>query len=388
MVIDMSTDGTGEFTKWGDSSFFGAPFIWTALHNFGGTDGMKGDLGHLNAIPYGGANTTAIGMGHTPEGINQNPVYYDFLTSAVFRPAPVPDITAHVVLRSHRRYGLTTPNADVTTAWALLVNSTYAQDLSVQDATGVPHFPGSSSQFQPDRATPTPRLCDTWQAWGALLAAAPAVAPGLPTYRYDLVDVSRELLAQLSTPVSQNFSDAIHAAAPLDAARISATGTAYISLLNDIDALVGTEYGFLLGPWIQSARAWGANASDCNGTIVGDLACPDFYEWNARCQLTTWNPTPQGAASIPGGPIDYASKHWSGLIKDYYAARAAGIMQQALADAAAGRALNTTAVAAFEAAHAYSWQTATNPYPVTPVGDAVALSTAMRAKYAPFYAAC
>lgn len=37
-----------------------------------------------------------------------------------------------------------------------------------------------------------------------------------------------------------------------------------------------------------------------------------------------------GAAAVPGGPIDYASKHWSGLIRDYYAHRVALVTQQAL----------------------------------------------------------
>jgi hypothetical protein len=52
-------------------------------------------------------------------------------------------------------------------------------------------------------------------------------------------------------------------------------------------------------------------------------------------QLTTWNPTPANASSIPGGPVDYASKHWSGLISDYYGARATLVLQQAQADATA-----------------------------------------------------
>ncbi len=38
----MSVNGAGEWQKWNDASFFGAPFIWTTLHDFGGTDGMKG----------------------------------------------------------------------------------------------------------------------------------------------------------------------------------------------------------------------------------------------------------------------------------------------------------------------------------------------------------
>jgi len=64
-------------------------------------------------------------------------------------------------------------------------------------------------------------------------------------------------------------------------------------------------------------------------------------------------------------------------------------MQQALSDAAAGQALNTTAVDQIMATLAYDWQNAyPSTYPVQPVGDALVLSQEMRLKYAPFYAAC
>lgn len=65
-----------------------------------------------------------------------------------------------------------------------------------------------------------------------------------------------------------------------------------------------------------------------------------------------------------------------------------GLLNQGLVDAAAGRALNATAVAAFEASLAYSWQTATNAYPMNPVGDAVAVSTAMRNKWGSWFGSC
>merc|ERR1712216_1053846 len=110
-------------------------------------------------------------------------------------------------------------------------------------------------------------------------------------------------------------------------------------------------------------------------------SCEKFYEWNARVQLTTWNPTPKGSKKIPGGPIDYASKHWSGLISDYYGVRVDLVMHQALLDAAAGRRLDVAAVEELKAAHAYNWTTATNAYPEVPVGDAVGVSKDMMAKY-------
>jgi hypothetical protein len=396
VVIDMSTDGTGEWEQWQNASLFGAPFIWTTLHDFGGTDGLKGDLARVNKLPFTGlpplGNTTVIGTGMTPEGIDQNPVYYEFVMKNNMRDSGmVADIAGDVVLRSHRRYGLTQPNAAVTQAWSLLVNSSYAQDLSVQDGTGIPHFPGGSSQFEADRRTPTPRLCLVWQAWGQLLAAAPAVDPSLETFRYDLVNTGRELLAQLSTPASQNFSDAIHAAAPLDPARITQSGQFYIDLLADVDQLVATESAFLLGPFIAAARAWAGNASDC---FVDDaqhpIDCGDFYEYNARTQLTTWIPTKATDRVKPDGPDDYASKHWSGLIKDYYRARAVGYLDQALVDASAGRALNTSATELMMAQLAYNFQLQSFgvEYPTQPVGDFVAISTVMRSKYSSWYASC
>ena len=176
VVIDMSVNGEGEWEKWRNASYWGAKYIWTTLHDFGGTDGMKGDLAHINNIPFAGMapelETSVWGTGFTPEGIDQNPVYYEFVIGQNFREARVPDITEHIVARSHRRYGVKGGvNPDVTAAWSLLVDSAYAQDLSVQDGTSVGKL-GGSSQFNKDNATPKPVLCTIFNAWGHLLSAA------------------------------------------------------------------------------------------------------------------------------------------------------------------------------------------------------------------------
>eukprot|EP00463_Aulacantha_scolymantha_P003547 TRINITY_DN4419_c0_g1_i1.p3 TRINITY_DN4419_c0_g1~~TRINITY_DN4419_c0_g1_i1.p3 ORF type:complete len:77 (-),score=9.04 TRINITY_DN4419_c0_g1_i1:1008-1238(-) len=63
--------------------FLASNFIWTTLHDFGATDGMKGNLSQINEIPFSGmspeAETSVWGTGFTPEGIDQNPVYYEFM---------------------------------------------------------------------------------------------------------------------------------------------------------------------------------------------------------------------------------------------------------------------------------------------------------------------
>ena len=80
--------------------------------------------------------------------------------------------------------------------------------------------------------------------------------------------------------------------------------------------------------------------------------------------------------------------NWSGLIGAYYAPRVEKMTKQALSDAAAGGKLNTTAVDAVKAQHAYMWQLATDRYPTAVTGDALAVSKAMLVKYRSWYATC
>jgi hypothetical protein len=392
VVIDMSTDGDGEWKKWNNASFFGAHFIWTTLHDFGGTDAIKGRLSHINDIPFaaqksaGGVDTNVWGTGFTPEGIDQNPVYYEFMMNRNWATAPSPNITEDVIARSLKRYGINY-NKNIATSWALMVASGYNQDLSVQDGTAIPHLSGNS-QFNKDRKTPSPTLCKIFESWQLLLKATPTVLSAnggkwTEPFRYDLVNLGREILAQLTVPMVQNFTDATNAKI-IDSSKVQETGDLYIALLQDVDTLVQTDSAFLLGPWIAMARSLASNdEKDC-----GEKDCAAFYEWNARVQITTWNPTPVNAKSIPAGPIDYAGKHWSGLIRDYYAVRATLLQKQALVDSQNHKPLNATAVKLNEALLAYNWTNALNKYTEKPVGDALEISQAMLDKYEPYYRSC
>lgn len=74
VIIDMSTNGNGQWKQWNNASFFGAPFVWTTLNNFGATDGMKGDLSVVNRIPFDGPSSAIAGIGATPEGMQSTVV--------------------------------------------------------------------------------------------------------------------------------------------------------------------------------------------------------------------------------------------------------------------------------------------------------------------------
>ena len=401
VVIDMSPHGEGQWRQFNSSAFYGVNFVWTTLHNFGGTDGLKGNLGLLNRIPFDApASANAIGVGATPEGIDQNPIYYEEIFEQAFHDEPLQDITSMVVERGHRRYGLPSENIDVAEAWRHLAESAYSVDLGVQDGSGITHLPGwrngywsQSPWFEEDRFTPKPVLCKIYQAWGGLIHAAElSMSSAFQTepYTYDLVNTGREILANIATPASLNFSDAF-SRQMLDKGELTRTGSFYINILNDADTLVGTDRAFLLGPWIEMARRLDSGQNDCTTPILIDNPsgdCRRFLEWNARTQITTWNPVSKTDTSVPQGPIDYASKHWQGLIKDYYSKRARVTLEQALRDEQTGLPLNSTTVARLRAELAYNFTTATNKYPTTPTGDPVAMSRVMFDKYSSWFAPC
>ena len=104
--------------------------------------------------------------------------------------------------------------------------------------------------------------------------------------------------------------------------------------------------------------------------------------------VTTWDPTPKGAAHPGKDTVDYASKHWSGLIADYYAKRVQAVQREAIKAAAAGEPLDPAAVDRAKAALAYGWTTSRKAYPRAAVGDALAISTKMYQKYAKAFAVC
>lgn len=341
---------------------------------------MRGDLHRLNAyFPYQaiGANSSIIGIGATPEGIDQNPIYYEFLYEQGFRQQPVANLSSYIIHMNHKRYGLSEDSdekLDVSKAWSYLMDSSYAQDFSVQDQTGVAHLNprDGASLFDDNRITPKTVLCGMFKAWFHFVQAAEKIQArtGQVTgpFLFDLVNSGREVLAQLTTPMALNFTDARNGI--MNRTELTRTGTMYIELLVDLARLVGTNDAFKLKPWLESARRLAEEDDsgtqfDCFSPILSNSSdqydgdCRRFYEWNARCQITTWNPTSSEDDRVPGGPIDYASKHWSGLISEYYVERARILLVQALRDEQNGAPLNNTVVQRRFARHAFAWSTST-----------------------------
>jgi len=318
--IPLDMDVKGIWRYFGNYSFFGAPFIWTTLHNMGGNDGLKGDLRMVAGLPHDALalGASIIGVGATPEGIDQNPPYYEYTFDQAWSTTLQP-LSEFWSKYATRRYGLAkSPKA--TQAWEALGKSIYTHQAGGwHDNTGV--------QWMPTRVPSPPGSVDNINghaidvhgihtAWQMLVDAGneAGLDATLPTYNYDVVNIGREVLAQVITQLECNLTVAVMAVDRVGAERfVRPLLDAYL----DLDDLVGCDEGFLIGRWIRDAKRW-ANASD---------APLDFYEWQARSQVSTWWPVTPEVAALPGndnhlpGLDTYANKHWNGLIRDFYRKR-------------------------------------------------------------------
>ncbi len=289
IVLDLSNE---LFHGWEEhAQFYGKRWIYSVIHSFGGNTPWHGDLAlyatdaarTLAACP--GKHLAGYGM--APEGIENNEVVYELMTDAAWSRAP---IDAETWLEQYQvaRYGVATPATR--RAWALLREDVFSKTIFLCKHA----FQGRPSAKLVGDVPASQHLAEALEL---LLAAAPSLLAE-PLYRNDLVDVASR---RAGIAIDQLLATAIAAHAAGDGDGRERAGRAALELMEDLDALLATRADLRLERWIAAARAWGR-----------DEAERDLYERNARLQVTTW-----------GGPdlFDYASKLWSGLVRDFYQLR-------------------------------------------------------------------
>ena len=80
IILDLNSEKNPVWDR--TESYFGKPFVWCLLHNYGGTRGIYGNLTTIATAPVEALHSpgsTMIGVGITPEAIEQNPVVYDLM---------------------------------------------------------------------------------------------------------------------------------------------------------------------------------------------------------------------------------------------------------------------------------------------------------------------
>jgi alpha-N-acetylglucosaminidase len=292
---DLAPDVRGKYAagQWKlQKAFFGKQWINGMAHTFGGNNNIKGNLALIATEPadvlHSEERGKLVGWGICPEGIENNEVVYELMTDAGWHGGRI-DLVTWIPDYCTSRYG--SCPAAMRQAWTLLLESAYSSHIwmTKQAWQGEPSdhpvavSVNSNSTFE--------------RAVDLFLSCAPELSSS-ELYRNDLI----ELVVQAAGGhVDKALGEATQAAdAEQHDAAAQHSGRA-LAWLERIDALMNLRQDRRLESWTQAARSW----ARCDDEAA-------YYDENARRLITTW-----------GWPelSDYASRVWSGLTRDYYAAR-------------------------------------------------------------------
>ncbi|XP_050299995.1 alpha-N-acetylglucosaminidase isoform X1 [Anthonomus grandis grandis] len=289
IVLDLQSEEFPQFTRL--EQYFGQPYIWCMLHNFGGTIAMYGSAGIINTEVLkarSSVNSTMIGTGLTMEGINQNYVIYDLMTEQAWRNESI-DLSEWFKNYSRRRYGKEDQNAQK--AWEGFYVTLY-------------NFSGTERMRGQFAITRTPGLdiytwswykySDFFDSWKLFLKAANNLKDS-PGYLHDLVDLTRQVLQDNGDIY---YNRLVTAFKDKNITEFQKVATIFRGIFLDLESILATNEDFLLGRWLDAAKKCANGSSE-----------EKLFEYDARNQITLWGPY--------GEIINYAIKQWSGMVKDF-----------------------------------------------------------------------
>ena len=333
-------------------SYYGVPYIWCYLGNFGGNTYLAGNPNEVNKLientfENGGANFR--GIGSTLEGFDVNPFMYQYIFEKAWDFDTHKDLDAYARVVADSRTGKVDENARK--AWDILFKEIY-HDRSVPGHSPLmnlrPSFGRSSSYHSTVRYTyDNDRLRE---AVDLLLAADGRGS----AYEFDVVNLTRQWLSNNFDTLSFQYKEAYDAR---DRERLDRTRDRMLAILDEMDRLLGSQTYFLVGKWIADARGWGADATEAN-----------YFESNARDLLTSWGDR--------GNMLtDYANRTLSGLVGSYYKGRWELFFDAVEKSLDAGAPLDEEALEEAYKDWEYAWwHDRPGSFPSEPVGDGIALA--------------
>jgi alpha-N-acetylglucosaminidase len=360
IILDLWSETNPEWDK--TEAYYGKPWIWCMLHNFGGNIGLFGRMNTVATAPAAALHDkkagNMIGIGLTPEGTEQNPALYELMLDNAWRNDPI-DLGSWLKAYTVRRYGA--ENADAQKAWEILQHTVYngnkLEGAPESIITGRPTFDKSGTWTRTDGASYQPG--ELWPAWTDMVNAASALG-GSDGFQYDLVDLTRQVLADHADTLQQEIAAAYKEKDPI---LFKAKSDEFLVLMSDMDRLLGTRKDFLLGKWLNDAKAWGTNQGET-----------DLYEKNARDLITLW-----GRKTCP--IHEYACKQWSGLIDGFYKPRWAKFFSEVLDSMSQHKVMDVKAFDTRMEDWEWAWVNGHESYPDRPSGDPVATAVELYHKY-------
>lgn len=338
---------------WRDlDGFFGQPYIWCYLGNFGGNSPIQGNVKAAGekleaALKDGGKNL--VGIGSTLEGLEVQQMPYEYIFDKAWNLQQTDEQFVSQLAARHAG----NENESAHKAWQIL----FDEVLNIRPTSFVGPLPvfypilgeeqkRTSIKYNPES------LCQAW----SLLLDQPSVSTDAMTI--DLVWTGRQLIGDLFYYEKQQFDRAMQ---QRDLAAMRQRATLMQEILHDLDVLNAAHPFCTIGKWIEQARDLGQAPK-----------VKDYYEMNARRLITTW-----------GGDLnDYASRNWSGLMGAYYAKRWQFYIDEAFRSVSAGEEFNDKARREKTSELQNAFAVSTEPVPQPTCYDVLGFSQMLQKKYA------
>lgn len=282
-----------------NDNYFGKPFVWCYLGNFGGNTMINGNLRDIDekiarVVAEGGDNL--CGVGGTLEGFDCNPVMHEYVLAKAWNPTMSADEWTE--LWASQRGGR--ESESVRKAWKLMTDSiykgrTYVGNASLTNARpALKKVTGTYTSFKYHYDDENLR-----QALNLLLEAPDATAENR-AYAFDVMNLTRQLLGNEFRSVRDTMTVAYERG---NIAQVKQCAERMDSIMAGLDRLLACDPQYSLANWIESACRHGTTPAEA-----------DNYEQNARTLLSIWG--------YPDKKLnDYANRQWSGLINSFYRQR-------------------------------------------------------------------
>ncbi|GII95109.1 alpha-N-acetylglucosaminidase [Sinosporangium siamense] len=405
-AIDLSRvlvlDLTGEAAD-ADGGFLDAKWALGILPNYGGRTVLYGDVAAVAATPKRWAADAEpsylAGLTNMAEGVGNNPVLWDLFSDLAWADGEIQlgpwldDWTAarYGAADEHARAAWQTLFETAFGPWrhndtgaipaeskqAMAGNAVDAADagrepvsegpLAVLDMTdpslanfatpygstdsviaAIPSLRANQASMVGPRALPYPENA-LIPALRELLAAADSLHT--TGFAYDLADVARQVADDAARAGLRAIAEAAEAK---DLGSYDERVAEYLELIDAQEAVLRTNEHFLLGRWLDDARAWGSTVQEST-----------YLAEEAKRLLTSWGY--EDSTFL----IDYGNRGWSGLVGDYYRSRWSAWLGR-IRDVLAGEA--TTPIDWYRFTD--EWIRSSTQYPSRPHGD---LKTAAKA---------
>lgn len=362
ILLDLATEIEPVWKR--TEAFYGKPWIWNMLNNFGGNTNLFGRMETVATEPakalHDAKSGNMKGIGLTMEGIEQNPVMYELMMHNTWQDE---EINIDKWLHNYvvNRYGSADTNA--MKAWKILMNTVYTVPADKYKRDGAESIMQARPTLDSFSRWANTRLNydakDLLPAWDALMKAAKRYG-NTEGFEFDFVDLTRQILANYLLPLQRIVAKVY---AEKDTIPFKNYSGALIGVMNDLDSLLSTRKDFLLGTWIDNARK--------NGHSENEKA---LYEQNAKDLITLW-----GDKDCPLN--EYACRQWSGLISDFYVPRWKQFFELATNSLKEGREMDYQAFVKQIKEWEWKWVTTRKDYPVTTTGNPVLVARYMYWKY-------